>query len=68
LSAPFLVFGLVFNIGLGVLARLMPQMQVYFVGVPLSILAGFLIFSLVLVAMMSTFLNYFTGVMHDLTP
>ena len=43
LSAPFLVFGLVFNIGLGVLARLMPQMQVYFVGVPLSILTGFLI-------------------------
>ena len=68
LSAPFLVFGLVFNIGLGVLARLMPQMQVYFVGVPLSILAGFLIFSLVVVAMMGTFLNYFTGVMHDLTP
>src|ERR1700738_1335231 len=30
LAAPFLVFGLVFNIGLGVLARLMPQMQVYF--------------------------------------
>src|SRR6201996_8178585 len=68
LAAPFLVFGLVFNAGLGVLARLMPQMQVYFVGVPLSILAGFLIFSLVLVAMMGTFLNYFTGVMHDLTP
>src|SRR5271156_1508649 len=68
LAAPFLVFGLVFNVGLGVLARLMPQMQVYFVGVPLSILAGFLIFSLVLVAMMGTFLNYFIGVMHDLTP
>jgi flagellar biosynthetic protein FliR len=68
LSAPFLVFGLVFNIGLGVLARLMPQMQVYFVGVPLSILAGFLIFSLVLVAMMGTFLTYFIGVMHELTP
>jgi flagellar biosynthetic protein FliR len=68
LSAPFLVFGLVFNIGLGVLARLMPQMQVYFVGVPLSILAGFLIFAMVLVAMMGTFLTYFNGVMHDLTP
>jgi flagellar biosynthetic protein FliR len=68
LSAPFLVFGLVFNIGLGVLARLMPQMQVYFVGVPLSILIGFLIFSLVLVAMMGTFLSYFNGVMQDLTP
>jgi flagellar biosynthesis protein FliR len=68
LSAPFLVFGLVFNIGLGVLARLMPQMQVYFVGAPLSIFAGFLIFALVLAAMMGTFLNYFNGVMHDLTP
>lgn len=68
LSAPFLVFGLVFNIGLGVLARLMPQMQVYFVGVPLSILAGFLIFALVLAAMMGTFLGYFDGVMHDMTP
>ena len=68
LSAPFLVFGLVFNVGLGVLARLMPQMQVYFVGVPLSILTGFLIFAAVLAAMMGTFLDYFVGVMHDLIP
>jgi flagellar biosynthesis protein FliR len=68
LAAPFLVFGLVFNVGLGVLGRLMPQMQVYFVGVPLSILAGFLIFGLVLAAMMGTFLDYFVGVMHDMIP
>jgi flagellar biosynthetic protein FliR len=68
LSAPFLVFGLVFNAGLGVLARLMPQMQVYFVGVPLSIMAGFLIFAVVLTAMMGSFLDYFIGVMHDLIP
>ena len=68
LAAPFLVFGLVFNIGLGVLARLMPQMQVYFVGVPLSILSGFLIFAVVLAAMMGTFLDYFIAVMHDLIP
>jgi flagellar biosynthesis protein FliR len=68
LSAPFLVFGLVFNIGLGVLARLMPQMQVYFVGVPLSIFAGFLIFALVIAAMMGTFLDYFTDVMHEMMP
>jgi flagellar biosynthetic protein FliR len=68
LAAPFLVFGLVFNIGLGVLARLMPQMQVYFVGVPLAIMVGFLIFALVLTAMMGTYLDYFVGVMHDLTP
>jgi flagellar biosynthesis protein FliR len=68
LSAPFLVFGLVFNIGLGVLARLMPQMQVYFVGVPLSIFAGFLILALILAVMMGTYLDYFIRVMHDMMP
>ena len=68
LSAPFLVFGLVFNIGLGVLARLMPQMQVYFVGVPLSIFAGFVVLAVVIAAMMGTFLDYFIGVMHQMMP
>jgi len=68
LAAPFLVFGLVFNVGLGVLARLMPQMQVYFVGVPLSIMVGFLIFAAVLTTIMGTFMDYFIGVMHDLMP
>ncbi|HEU4804828.1 MAG TPA: flagellar biosynthetic protein FliR, partial [Nitrobacter sp.] len=68
LSAPFLVFGMVFNLGLGVLARLMPQMQVYFVGVPLSIFIGFVILAAVLASMMGTYMDYFIGVMHDLTP
>jgi flagellar biosynthesis protein FliR len=68
LAAPFLVFGLVFNIGLGILARLMPQMQVYFVGVPLSIMIGFLIFAAVLATMMGTYLDYFVGVLHEMMP
>jgi len=68
LSAPFLVFGLVFNIGLGVLARLMPQMQVYFVGAPLSIMLGFLILVVVIATMMGTFVDYFILIMHELTP
>jgi flagellar biosynthetic protein FliR len=68
LAAPFLVFGLVFNIGLGILARLMPQMQVYFVGVPLSIMIGFLIFAAVLATMMGTYLDYFIGVLHEMMP
>src|SRR3569832_1956575 len=64
LLAFFLVFGLVFNIGLGVLARLMPQMLVYFVGVPLAIVAGFLFFAGVFAALFCTFLDFFIGVMH----
>ena len=68
LSSPFIVFGLVFNVGLGLLARMMPQMQVYFVGVPLSILAGFLILVAVIATMMGTFLDYFGSVIHQLSP
>jgi flagellar biosynthetic protein FliR len=68
LSAPFLVFGLLFNLGLGVLSRLMPQMQVFFVGMPLSILIGFLILVLVLTAMMTAFLDHVGGVLRLLAP
>jgi flagellar biosynthetic protein FliR len=68
LAAPFLVFGMLFNLGLGVLARLMPQVQVFFVGVPLSILVGFMILMLVIGAMMSTFLDYVEGVLRQLAP
>jgi flagellar biosynthetic protein FliR len=68
LSAPFIVFGLLFNIGLGLLARLMPQMQVFFVGLPLSILIGLLFLLLLLGAMMSFFLDYAGSVLHTLTP
>lgn len=68
LAAPFLVFGLLFNLGLGVLARLMPQMQVFFIGMPLTILLGFLILLLVLGAMMLAFLTSLEGVLRELAP
>jgi flagellar biosynthetic protein FliR len=68
LSAPFLVFGLLFNLGLGILSRLMPQMQVFFVGMPLSILLGFIILLLVVGMMMGTFTGYLGEVLHELAP
>lgn len=58
IAAPFLVFGLLFNVGLGVLARLMPQVQIFFIGLPASIMLGFLLLTLVLGAVMAVFLNY----------
>ncbi|WP_420103574.1 flagellar biosynthetic protein FliR [Bosea sp. (in: a-proteobacteria)] len=68
IAAPFIVFGLLFNLGLGVLARMMPQLQVFFLAVPASIFGGMLILLAVLGVMMSvfiadigTFLRQFTG-------
>ncbi len=68
LATPFLVFGLLFNLGLGLLSRLMPQMQVFFVGLPLSILLGLLILFLILGAMMMVFLGSTETVLRQLAP
>jgi flagellar biosynthesis protein FliR len=68
LAAPFLVFGFVFNLALGLVARMMPQMQVFFVGVPLSIMIGLIILMLVLGAMMMTYLAYVEDVLHQIAP
>jgi flagellar biosynthetic protein FliR len=68
LAAPFLVFGLLFNLGLGVLSRLMPQMQVFFIGLPLSIMLGLVLLLLVVGAMMGTFVGYLENVLGALAP
>lgn len=68
LAAPFLVFGLLFNFGLGLLSRLMPQMQVFFVGLPLSILIGLVILFLVVGAMMTTFVDHLSDTLRTLAP
>lgn len=46
LSAPVIVFSLVFNIGAGLIARAMPQFQVFFVAAPLILLLGLSVFAL----------------------
>ena len=56
IAAPFLVFGLLFNLGLGILSRLMPQVQIFFLGIPASIMFGFII----LFAVAGTILTWFS--------
>jgi flagellar biosynthetic protein FliR len=57
ISAPFLVFGILFNLGLGVLARLMPQMPVFFLALPATILIGMIILFTAVGVMMGVFLQ-----------
>ena len=59
MAAPFIVFGLVFNLGAGILARLMPQLQVYFVLMPANIIVGLLLFAILLAMMMGWYLTAF---------
>ncbi len=59
LAAPFLVFGLIVYAVLGIVSRLMPQLQVFFLAMPLSILSGFVLLMLVIGVMMTKFLDFF---------
>lgn len=58
LAAPFLVLGLVFYLGLGLLARLMPQLQIFFIAIPAQIYMGIVILGLTLSTFMMVWLNY----------
>lgn len=58
IASPFMVYGLIFNVSLGIIARLMPQLQVFFIAMPLNIAAGFIILAMVLSACMAWFLQY----------
>ncbi|MDJ1158438.1 flagellar biosynthetic protein FliR [Chelatococcus sp. SYSU_G07232] len=68
IAAPFIVFGLLFNLGLGVLSRLMPQMQVFFLAMPATIIAGMVILLAVLGIMMGVFLEDVRAFLGEMLP
>ncbi|KQX39823.1 flagellar biosynthetic protein FliR [Devosia sp. Root436] len=59
MAAPFIVFGLVFNLGAGILARLMPALQVFFLLMPANIMIGLVLFAMLLTMMMGWYLSHF---------
>lgn len=61
MAAPLIVYGIVFNVALGLSARMAPAIQVFFISQPLNILLGLALFSVV----MGTALMSFTQAMGD---
>jgi len=58
-AAPFLVMGLLLYTGFGLLQRLMPQVQIFMVLLPLEIWGGLLMFSLTVVGILTLWLQFF---------
>jgi flagellar biosynthetic protein FliR len=46
IAAPVLVFSLIFNIAIGLVSRLIPQIQVFMIAMPLSVLLGVAVIAL----------------------
>lgn len=59
LSAPFIVVGIVFYFGLGLLNKLMPQMQIFFIAMPVNIAIGLGLLMVLLTTMMTFYLSHF---------
>lgn len=58
LAAPFLVFEMVFQISSGILARLSPQLNVFFVVLPLQIILGLSILMVTLPTLILIFMGF----------
>jgi flagellar biosynthesis protein FliR len=67
MSAPFILLGVIFYVAIGVIGRLVPQLQILFVTQPLQIIGGLVTLGLVLAAGMEWFLTAFTQQFAALT-
>ncbi len=55
LAAPLIVYGIVFNVALGLASRLAPAIQIFFIAQPLNLLLGIGLFATVLGALLTAF-------------
>ncbi len=67
ISAPFIVYGVAFNVCLGLLQRLMPQMQLFFVVIPLQVGLALFLLMVTLSGSMLWFLEHFEASAARLT-
>jgi flagellar biosynthesis protein FliR len=56
-AAPIIILSMILNIGAGILSKLMPSIQVFFILTPLQILTSFLVLFLILVNSMEWYMN-----------
>ncbi|MDP3495237.1 MAG: flagellar biosynthetic protein FliR [Hyphomonadaceae bacterium] len=67
IAAPVLIFSLVFNVALGLISRLIPQVQVFMTAMPLSVMLGLAVTALGLGGGMMVWLQEMDRQMHILT-
>ena len=66
LASPFIVVAVVYNVALGLLARLMPTLQIFFIAMPLQIVLGIIVLATVVSSMMLWFMTNFTDKLSNL--
>lgn len=67
-AAPLLLVGTLFQVALGLLARLMPTIQVFFIAIPIQVLIGLSILAITLSAAMLVWLDRFGMRLDSMVP
>lgn len=67
LATPFIAVATIFYLGVGLLARLMPQVQIFFVVIPIQILIGLMLLSLAVPLVIRQFAGSFEETMLNFT-
>ncbi len=60
-TAPFVVYGVIVNLAIGLVNRMVPQIQAYFISLPLIILGGLLLLYFMAGDMLGVFMAGFAG-------
>lgn len=58
IAAPFLVYGIVFYAALGILTRLIPRMQIFFIALPVQLVSGFVLLGVTLTIAFTWFADH----------
>ncbi|KJV06920.1 hypothetical protein VZ95_20445 [Elstera litoralis] len=66
MTGPFFVVMMMINVALGLLARLMPQLQVFFLAQPVQIIVGFILLLATLTSIMYLFVDTIGGAIQGL--
>ena len=65
LAAPLILYGMLFNLGLGLAARVAPSIQVFFIAQPLNLLLGMSVLAMSIGAMLTAFAAAMTTFMQS---
>jgi flagellar biosynthetic protein FliR len=66
LGTPFLILVTLMYVGVGLISRLMPQLQIFFVTLPLQIVLGLLLFVISASTILLVFLDYYASVISSM--
>ncbi|WND02147.1 flagellar biosynthetic protein FliR [Temperatibacter marinus] len=66
LASPFILYSLIFNTSLGLISRLIPSFQVFFIAMPFNIFMGWLLYSILFGSMLTILIKHISDYLGEI--